>query len=169
MLKTAAPGAHKTETGGVALNLSDEAELREATARLGVPAIVQPMIRATRSHGGRSPGSGLRAARRVRPGGVFAELFGQAQMRIAPLTDADAGELVLGGKAGGLVRGFRGPGCDAPALIDLVQRLSRLADDLPEVAELDLNPVMGMAGGCVVADARVRLPSPWPCAGPGKW
>jgi acyl-CoA synthetase (NDP forming) len=92
------------------------------------------------------------------PGGVFAELIGQAQFRIAPLTDADAAELVTGGKAGELVRGFRGgPPADAAALIDLVHRLSRLAEDLPEVAELDLNPVKALPDGCVAVDARIRL------------
>jgi acetate---CoA ligase (ADP-forming) len=44
--------------------------------------------------------------------------------------------------------------------VDLVHRLSRLADDVPEVAELDLNPVMGLAEGCVAVDARVRLRQP---------
>jgi acyl-CoA synthetase (NDP forming) len=92
------------------------------------------------------------------PGGVFAELIGQADFRIAPLTDADARELVTGGKAGQLVRGFRGkPAADEPALTDLLHRLSRLGDDLHEVAELDLNPVIASPDGCVAVDARVRV------------
>ena len=92
------------------------------------------------------------------PGGVLAELIGDAGFRIAPLTDVDAEELVLGGKAGRLVRGFRGaPSADATALVDLVQRLARLAEDLPEVAELDLNPVVALPAGCVAVDARVRV------------
>jgi acyl-CoA synthetase (NDP forming) len=92
------------------------------------------------------------------PGGVFAELIGQAQFRIAPLTDADAEELVHTGKAGQLVAGFRGaPPSDAAALADLVLRLSRLAEDFPELAELDLNPVMGLPDRCVAVDARVRV------------
>ena len=57
------------------------------------------------------------------PGGVFAELIGEAQFRIAPLTLEDAEELVLTGKAGQLVAGFRGqPAADAEALVDLVLR-----------------------------------------------
>jgi acyl-CoA synthetase (NDP forming) len=92
------------------------------------------------------------------PGGVFAELIGEAQFRIAPLTRADAEELVRTGKAGRLVEGFRGkPAADAGALVDLVLRLARLADDFPEVAELDLNPVLGLPEGCVAVDARVRV------------
>jgi acyl-CoA synthetase (NDP forming) len=92
------------------------------------------------------------------PGGVFAELIGAAEFRIAPLTDADAGELVTGGKAGVLVRGFRGkPAADEHALTDLLHRLSYLGDDLNEVAELDLNPVIASPDGCVAVDARIRV------------
>jgi acetate---CoA ligase (ADP-forming) len=65
---------------------------------------------------------------------------------------------VHGGKAGQLVRGFRGaPPVDAGALVDVVHRLSQLADDLPEVAELDLNPVIALPTGCLAVDARIRV------------
>jgi acyl-CoA synthetase (NDP forming) len=161
VVKTAAPGAHKTETGGVALDLRDETELRRAVGRVGLPAIVQPMIRSNAELLAgvvQDPVFGPLVA--FGPGGVLAELIGEAQVRIAPLTDADASELVLGGKAGRLVRGFRGPESNASALVELVNRLSRLAHDLPEVAELDLNPVFGLPEGCVVVDARVRLRRP---------
>jgi acyl-CoA synthetase (NDP forming) len=159
--KTAAAGAHKTEAGGVALNIGDERDLREALGRVGLPAVVQKMVT-----GGaellagvvQDPVFGPLVA--FGPGGVLAELIGDANTRIAPLTDADAGELVTTGKAGRLVRGFRGPATDHEALIDLVQRLAQLADDLPEVAELDLNPVIALERGCVAVDARIRLKSP---------
>jgi acetyl coenzyme A synthetase (ADP forming)-like protein len=159
--KTAAPGVHKTERGGVALDLRDAGELRDALARVGMPAVVQPMVR-----GGaellagvvQDPVFGPLVA--FGPGGVLAEIIGDAQIRIAPLTDADAEELVLGGKAGRLVRGFRAEASDASALIDVVHRLSLLAEDLPEVAELDLNPVIGLGEGCVIVDARVRVMTP---------
>src|SRR5262249_19171104 len=92
------------------------------------------------------------------PGGALAELIGEASFRLAPLTDVDADELVHGGKAGRLVAGFRGaPRADERALIDLLLRLGRLGDDLPEVAELDLNPVLAGPDGCVAVDARVRV------------
>ncbi len=95
------------------------------------------------------------------PGGVLAELIGEAGFCVAPLTDLDAEELILSGKAGRLVRGFRGaPPADSAALADLVQRLAKLGEDIPEIAELDLNPVMGMPSGCVVVDARIRLQRP---------
>jgi acyl-CoA synthetase (NDP forming) len=158
-VKSAVPGAHKTESGGIALDLPDEDAVRAAAELIGGPVLVQPFIR-----GGaellagvvQDPVFGPLVA--FGPGGVFAELIGEAQFRIAPLTLEDAEELVLTGKAGRLVAGFRGQAAaDAEALVDLVLRLARLADDIPEVAELDLNPVLGLPSGCVAVDARVRV------------
>jgi acetyl coenzyme A synthetase (ADP forming)-like protein len=157
--KSAVPGAHKTESGGIALDLGDEDAVRAAAERIGGPVLVQPFIR-----GGaellagvvQDPVFGPLVA--FGPGGVFAELIGEAQFRIAPLTREDAEELVRTGKAGQLVAGFRGqPAADAEALVDLVLRLARLADEIPEVAELDLNPVLALPSGCVAVDARVRV------------
>jgi len=162
VVKSAAAGAHKTESGGVALDLGDEAEVRAAAERIGAPLLVQPMIR-----GGaellagavQDPVFGPLVA--FGPGGVLAELIGQAQFRLAPLADLDAEELVHAGKAGRLVAGFRGaPPADAGALVDLMLRLSRLAEDLPDVAELDLNPVLALPDRAVAVDARVRIARP---------
>ncbi len=159
VVKTALAGAHKTELGGVVLDLVDEAGVRQAAERLGAPVLVQAMI-----DGGaellagvvQDPVFGPLVA--FGPGGVLAELIGEASFRIAPLTDTDAEELVTTGKAGRLVRGFRGaPPADTAALAELVLRLAQLGEDLPEVAELDLNPVLALPDRCVVVDARVRL------------
>jgi acetate---CoA ligase (ADP-forming) len=159
VVKTAAAGAHKTESGGVALDLRDTEQMRAAVERIGTPVLLQPFVR-----GGaellagvvQDPVFGPLVA--FGPGGVLAELIGDAGFRIAPLTDADARELVLAGKAGKLVRGFRGtPPANADALVDLVLRLARLAEEIPEVAELDLNPVIALPDRCVAVDARVRV------------
>jgi acetate---CoA ligase (ADP-forming) len=162
VLKTAAPGAHKTEQGGIALDLADEAAVREAAERIGPPLLVQPFVK-----GGaellagavQDPVFGPLVA--FGPGGVLAELIGEARFSLAPLTDRDAEELVRSGKAGRLVAGFRGaPPADETALVDLLLRLSLLADDLPEVAELDLNPVLALPDRCVAVDVRVRVAPP---------
>jgi acetyl coenzyme A synthetase (ADP forming)-like protein len=162
VVKTAVAGAHKTETGGVALDLSDAEAVRSATERIGCPVILQPMIK-----GGvellagvaQDPVFGPLVA--FGPGGVFAELIGDAHFRLTPLTDVDADELVASGKAGKLVTGFRGaPAADAVALADVLHRLSQLADDHPELAELDLNPVIGLADRAIIVDARIRVSRP---------
>jgi acyl-CoA synthetase (NDP forming) len=162
VVKTAVAGAHKTESGAIALDLRDEQQVRAAVERIGAPVIVQRYLQGgTELLAGvvQDPVFGPLVA--FGPGGVFAELIGDASFRIAPLTDVDADELVTGGKAGRLVAGFRGaPAADASALTELVYRLGRLAEDFPEVAELDLNPVIAGPDGCVAVDARVRLRTP---------
>ena len=171
VVKSAAAGAHKTDTGGVALDLADEEAVREAAARIGAPVIVQPMVK-----GGvellagvvQDPTFGPLVA--FGPGGVLAELIGEAGFRIAPLTDVDAEELLSQEKTGLLVAGYRGaPPADPAALADLIHRLSRLGEDLPEVAELDLNPVIAGPDGCVVVDARVRVRRPEPAPRVKSW
>jgi acetate---CoA ligase (ADP-forming) len=159
VVKSAEAGAHKTETGGVALDLEDAAAARAAAERIGGRVVVQPMVRGgTELLAGlvQDPVFGPLVA--FGPGGVFAELIGDAGLRIAPLTDVDAEELVTSGKAGRLVRGFRGaPAADVGALVDLVHRLSALGEDLPAVAELDLNPVLAFPDRAVAVDARIRV------------
>jgi acyl-CoA synthetase (NDP forming) len=159
VLKTAAPGAHKTEEGGVILDLGDEESVQAAAKRLGGSVLVQPFVRGgTELLAGaiQDPVFGPLVA--FGPGGVFAELIGEAQFRLAPLTDRDARELVQTGKAGRLVAGFRGaPAADADALVDLLIRLSLLAEEVPEAVELDLNPVLALPNGCFAVDARVRV------------
>jgi acetyl coenzyme A synthetase (ADP forming)-like protein len=171
VVKTAAPGAHKTETGGVALDLRDDEAVRAATDRIGGPVVVQPMIQdGAELLAGlvQDPVFGPLVA--FGPGGVLAELIGEAAFRIAPLTDVDAEELVTGGKAGRLVGGFRGaPAADAGALADLVHRLARLGEELPAVAELDLNPVLARPDGYVAVDARVRIRRPERVARTKTW
>ena len=171
VVKTAAAGVHKTERGGVALDLRDPGAVSEAANRIGLPVLVQPFLR-----GGaemlvgafQDPVFGPLVA--LGPGGTMAELIGDAGFRLAPLTDTDADELVQSGKAGLLVRGFRGAlPADAQALADVVLRVARLADDLPEVAELDLNPVIARPDGCVVVDARARIGAPPPTARLKSW
>jgi acetyl coenzyme A synthetase (ADP forming)-like protein len=158
-VKTALPGVHKTEIAGVELSLESPAAVRQAAERIGPPLLVQPMVL-----GGAEVLAGLVQDSlfgplvAFGPGGRLAELIGEAGFRIAPLTDVDAAELVREGKAGRLVAGFRGaPPADEGALIDLLHRLSRIGYDLPQVAELDLNPVIALFDRCVAVDARARV------------
>jgi acetate---CoA ligase (ADP-forming) len=171
VVKTAAAGAHKTESGGVALDLRDEEQVLAAVERIGAPLIVQSYV-----SGGaellagavQDPVFGPLVA--FGPGGVLAELIGDATFRLAPLDDVEARELVHEGKAGRLVSGFRGaPAADDAALVDLVLRLAALAEDLPEVSELDLNPVVALPRGCLAVDSRVRVGAPGAQRSPKTW
>jgi acyl-CoA synthetase (NDP forming) len=171
VVKTAASGVHKTESGGVALDLRTRAEVEAAAARIGGVVLVQPFLRAgTELLAGivQDPTFGPLVA--FGPGGTLAELIGAARFALAPLTDVDVEVAMTSGKAARLIAGWRGaPPADQGALKSLLHRLSRLALDFPEVSELDLNPVLAGPNGCVAVDARVRLRRPDPTLGPKTW
>ena len=96
-------------------------------------------------------------------GGTIAEVMGDVAFRLHPLTDIDADELLGSVKAARLLAGYRGsPPADLPALRDLLLRISQMVEDLPEIAELDLNPVIARPAGhgVVALDARIRLERP---------
>ena len=93
-------------------------------------------------------------------GGIHVEILGDVRFRIAPLTDVDADELLHEIRGLPLLQGYRGqPPADLDALREVLLRVSRLASEVPEIAELDLNPVIALAPGlgCRVVDARVKV------------
>jgi len=93
-------------------------------------------------------------------GGTLVELMGDVRFRIAPLTDRDADELLHEIRGFPLLQGFRGrPPADIEALRDVLLRVSRLADEIPEIVELDLNPVIALpdGDGCRIVDARIKV------------
>jgi acetate---CoA ligase (ADP-forming) len=91
---------------------------------------------------------------------VQAELLRDAAFRLTPVSDLDATEMVDGLRLRALLDGYRGsaPG-DRAALLDLIQRVSALTEALPELREMDLNPVRVLppGEGVVVLDARLRV------------
>jgi acyl-CoA synthetase (NDP forming)/GNAT superfamily N-acetyltransferase len=91
-------------------------------------------------------------------GGVATDVLADRAAWLAPLTDADAGRLIRSIHSAPLLLGYRGAEpADLQALQDVLLRVSRLADDLPEIAELDLNPVVARPDGVTAVDARIRL------------
>jgi hypothetical protein len=91
-------------------------------------------------------------------GGVASDALAGHAVRLAPLTEADADALTGSVRASVLLHGQHGdPAAALAALRDVLLRVSRLSDDLPEIAELDLNPVIARADGAVAAGARIRV------------
>jgi acyl-CoA synthetase (NDP forming)/L-amino acid N-acyltransferase YncA len=91
-------------------------------------------------------------------GGVATEALADHAARLAPLTETDADALINSIRSAPLLHGHRGSAAaDIPALRDVLMRVSRLADDLPEVTELELNPVIARQLGAVAVDARIRV------------
>jgi acetyl coenzyme A synthetase (ADP forming)-like protein len=173
---------HKSEIGGVCLNLHTQADVRrafddiQARARAagvldGIDGVlIQPMIA-----GGVETLVGVAVDRLFGPligfglGGILVELLGDVRFRIAPLTDHDVDELLREVRGFPMLQGYRGqPPADVAALRDLLLRVSRLADEVPEIIELDLNPVVALPAGqgCRVVDARIRVGRSSPAARP---
>jgi acetyl coenzyme A synthetase (ADP forming)-like protein len=169
-VKTARPGAHKTELGAIALGLTEPARVRDEVARIGTPVIVQRMA---------DPGVELLVGAVRDPtfgpivavglGGVMAELVKDVRFALPPISEAEARALVTDGAAGKLLAGFRGTAAaDVAGAVEIVLRIAQLAEDVPELAELDLNPVICGANGCQAVDARIRLSTVPAQSGPVK-
>ena len=91
-------------------------------------------------------------------GGTTAELWADHALRIVPMTDEDARDLVRALRGSPLLFGYRGAArVDTPALEDLLLRVACLADEVPELAEMDLNPVIVSQRGVVAVDVKMRV------------
>jgi acyl-CoA synthetase (NDP forming) len=91
-------------------------------------------------------------------GGVWSDLLGDRTFRILPVTGIDATAMVGDLRCAPLLHGYRGaPACDVAALEELIVRVGRLVEDVPQIVELDLNPVMVSESGAVVVDVKVRI------------
>lgn len=157
---------HKTDVGGVRLDLGSEDEVRAAFRTMHDAlgdamggAVVQPML---------DPGVetivGVTHDESFGPlvlfglGGVTAELMRDTALRVLPLTDVDARELVRSLRGSPLLFGYRGrPAVDVSSLEDLLLRVAAMVDAVPEIAEMDANPVIVSPRGAVVVDAKVRV------------
>ena len=165
VIKAEVPGLlHKTAAGAVELDLRGDDEVRAAMGRLHASlggrisgVLVEPMIT-----GGIETIVGVVQEPVFGPvvvfglGGIATEVLADHAARLAPLTGADADDLT---RAIGAARTLLEHEVDIPALRDVLLRVSRLADDLPQVAELDLNPLMARPDGAVAVDARIRVTS----------
>jgi acyl-CoA synthetase (NDP forming) len=170
-LKLAGGVLHKTDVGGVRLGIAGPAALRRAFAELATlvpgPAaemLVQPMIT-----GGTEIIVGAVRDEHFGPlvmlgaGGVLADLLDDRGFRMAPMSEVDADALIADLRVARLLDGYRGaPAVSRAALRDVIVRVAALAAELPEVAELDLNPVVCRSDGLFVVDARVRVARPGP-------
>jgi len=169
-LKASAPGlVHKTDAGGVRLGLdgadavraaADDIERAVTGAGYRIDGlVVQPMapvgveliVGVVHDH---SFGPVLACG----AGGTAAELVSDVAVRITPVTDLEAREMVRSLRTFPLLDGYRGaPRCDLAAIEDVLLRVSAMVEAHPEIVELDCNPLIAGADGVVIVDARVRV------------
>jgi acetyltransferase len=157
---------HKSDEGGVQLNIKDEAGLaaayksmhdRFAGRRASYLAMEQkPVGREVIIGVTEAPGLGSLVMFGL--GGIFVEVMKDVIFGVAPLSRPEAGELLRGIKGFPILEGVRGePGVDLAAMEDLLCRVSRLAADFPAITEMDLNPIFAYPAGTAPAAVDVRL------------
>ena len=163
--------SHKTDVGGVRLDIATEAGLlrsyeeltRDVRARAPAASIdgvlLQGMV-----HGGRETIAGITRRAAFGPlimfglGGIFVEAIQDVVFRIGPIDASQATEMVTSIRGVRVLTGMRGaPPCDLQAIATVLRRIGQLALDFPQIQELDVNPLMAMERGVVAVDARVRL------------
>jgi acetyl coenzyme A synthetase (ADP forming)-like protein len=173
-LKGVAPKLiHKTEAKAVVLNLEGAAEVEkqavEMAARIAAQGttvekfFVQQMV----PSGGVEMLVGVVHDALFGPvvacgaGGTAVEVLKDVKVRITPLTDSDAHEMVTSLRTFPLLDGFRGaPKCDVAGLEELLLRVAAMVEQHPEISEMDCNPVIVLPEGAVIVDARIRIEAP---------
>jgi acetyl coenzyme A synthetase (ADP forming)-like protein len=162
---------HKSDVGGVAVDLRSDDEVREAFARItdsvraqlpdaridGV--LVQPYVK-----GGRETIVGVTTDPSFGPvlmfglGGIYVEALRDVTFRVHPVSDVDAQEMVREIRGHSMLQGIRGePPSDIGVIVETIQRISQLVGENPEILELDINPFVVFEEGAMAVDARVRI------------
>jgi acetyl-CoA synthetase (ADP-forming) len=162
---------HKSDAGGVKVNLKNVDEVKQAYAKILdnakkyndkakiVGVLVQEMApQSTEVIVGAIKDPQFGQTLMFGLGGIFVELLKDVAFRVAPLTREDAHEMVTKVKAYPLLTGYRNtPPTDIEAIIDAIMNTSKLVMDYPEIKELDLNPIMAYEKGATTVDARIIL------------
>jgi acyl-CoA synthetase (NDP forming)/GNAT superfamily N-acetyltransferase len=173
--KMAAAGLHKSELGGVRLDLRDGAAVRQAYGELAAASpdplggvLIQPMLnRGTEIIVGVVRDAQFGPLVMLGAGGVLVDLLDDRAFRLAPLAAAEAETMVDELQLARMLDGYRGaPVVSRSALTDVLVRIAALADDLPEIAELDINPLIGTGHAVIAVDARIRVETPQPARDP---
>jgi acyl-CoA synthetase (NDP forming) len=154
---------HKSDVGGVRLRLASSAEVGEAAAEIltladGAAVLVQHQHEGVELLVGglRDPEFGPVVT--VGLGGVLVETWHDVQLAVAPVTEAEAAVMLRALRGAAIFDGLRGgPAVDIAPVADMIARIGDLITDHPEIAELDLNPVLVTATRCLAVDWRIRV------------
>jgi acetyltransferase len=158
--------SHKSDAGGVLLNLSQPSQVEEAYEKMkrldqknSSRVLVQKMIRDGREvilGAKRDPSFGPVVLFGL--GGIYVEVLKETSLRVAPINRSEAEEMISELKAANILKGVRGEEpSDINALVENLLRLSQLMVDFPEIEGIDINPVMVLQKGAVAVDARIML------------
>jgi len=162
---------HKSDAGGVMVNLRSQAEVKSAYNRIlenakkyksdakVVGVLVEEMAKqSTEVIIGAVKDPQFGPTLMFGLGGIFVELLKDVSFRVAPIGEQEAAQMIVEVKAFPLLNGYRNtPAVDVKAIVNLLVSVSRLVMNHPEIKELDLNPVMAYPEGAIAVDARIIL------------
>jgi acetyl-CoA synthetase (ADP-forming) len=161
---------HKTEVGGVRVNVNSEDEVRKIYSELidgtkqkmpeaeitGV--LIEEMVKGTEFIIGTTEDPQFGQMIMFGVGGIFVEVYKDVSFRLIPITTGDAYDMLEEIKGKALLTGVRGlPEADSKQLVNILMKVSELVKNNPEIKEMDINPLMITNTGAVAADARILL------------
>lgn len=157
---------HKSDGGGVVLNLGDRKAVETAVARLAATHQVPDLHFVVQKYlpGGKEVIVGAKAEGEAGhlimagAGGVFVEIMNDVAFRLSPVTDMEARKMLSDLKAAPLFAGARGrEGIDIRRLVEVIQRVSQLVYEVPAIREIDLNPIVAFHDSLFVVDGRISV------------
>ncbi|OIP02432.1 MAG: CoA-binding protein [Bacteroidetes bacterium CG2_30_33_31] len=157
---------HKSDVGGVAANINNATEITKIIAEMqknlyqnDLKFLIQKqMPKATELIIGAKKESGLGHLIMFGLGGIFVEIFKDVAFNLTPITDAESDEMMDSLKSSPLIKGYRGEkGICKEQVSQVIQRVSALVCDFPEIKELDINPIFGYQDFVCAVDARIII------------
>jgi acetate---CoA ligase (ADP-forming) len=162
VMKVVGP-VHKSDVGGVVLNVKDEKQLKtEFDRMMKIPEttgiLLQPMLSGTELFAGAKFEPPFGHLILAGMGGIFIEVLKDVATGLSPLSKNEAGEMIKSLKSYKIIQGVRGKkGINEELFVEIILRLSALVQAAPEIMELDLNPLLGNENHVLAVDARVRV------------
>ncbi len=162
VMKVVGP-VHKSDVGGVALDVNDKETVANEFERMmkikdTTGVLIQPMLKGTEIFIGAKKEGNFGHMVLCGLGGIFIEVLKDVNSAIAPVEKEEARKMIRNLKSYGIIKGTRGQeGVNEDQFAEAVMRVSALVDAAPEIAEMDLNPLLGNLEEVVAVDARVRI------------
>ncbi len=154
---------HKTDVGGVVLNVNDDETMKAEFCRMmqikdTTSILLQPMLSGTEIFIGAKKEGDFGTLVMCGLGGIFIEALKDVASELAPVSTANAEKMIARLKGYGIIKGIRGmEGVNIPLFAEMVSRVSALCIAAPEIAEMDINPLLGNSKGLTAVDARIRI------------
>jgi len=162
VMKVVGP-VHKSDVGGVVLNVKDDNAVFQEFNRMiqikdTTAILIQPMLSGTQIFAGAKAEPKFGHMILCGLGGIFIEVLKDVQASLSPVSHIEASDMIRSLKSYKIIQGIRGQeGVNEEAFADAIVRLSALCEAAPEIAEMDINPLLGNLKGVVAVDARIRL------------